>query len=221
MLIGDSTTLCKREFGLCRCFVCRELEIQSERLRRVRARHRLQVILSNKALRAAAEGSEPFVVGVEDPSALNDYSPFLSQFVSDVRDLGCVAESATFPREIRNKRREQGAVSKLLMAGVMVGLPLVFLSQLVILGGCSRSKSVERTTVYEETTEAGVGARGGYGHSYETPVTTTTVKTTEEKEYTSDTSDGCGGVLSCGVDAVGAIIAFPFKVLGAVIGAIF
>lgn len=40
--------------------------------------------------------------------------------------------------------------------------------------------------------------------------------TTESKD-----SSSCSGVLSCGVDAVGAVIAFPFKAVGALISAIF
>jgi len=52
-------------------------------------------------------------------------------------------------------------------------------------------------------------------------VTGRTVTTTEETSESNSTSEGCGGVLSCGVDAIGAVIAFPFKALGAIVGAIF
>lgn len=48
-----------------------------------------------------------------------------------------------------------------------------------------------------------------------------TIKTTEETTESNSSSEGCGGVLSCGVDAIGAVITFPFKALGAIVGAIF
>ncbi len=46
-----------------------------------------------------------------------------------------------------------------------------------------------------------------------------------EKETTVESSDNhsnsCAGVLSCTVDILGEIIAFPFKAVGALVGAIF
>ncbi len=43
-----------------------------------------------------------------------------------------------------------------------------------------------------------------------------------KRETTTETeSDGCSGVLSCTVDAVGHVIALPFKAVGALVNAIF
>lgn len=47
-----------------------------------------------------------------------------------------------------------------------------------------------------------------------------TVERTTTTETETD-SDGCGGVLSCTIDAIGTVIALPFKAVGALIGAIF
>ena len=84
-------------------------------------------------------------------------------------------------------------------------IPLCALSLLSI-SACS-SKTKTETTVVAENPHASY--RG------EDPVSTTTTTTTEE------TSDGCGGVLSCTVDTVGSIIALPFKAVGALISGIF
>ena len=67
--------------------------------------------------------------------------------------------------------------------------------------GCAETTRVERTT---RTSTAPDG----------TPVVV-------EEEKTISDSDGCNGVLSCTVDFAGTVIAFPFKLIGAVVGAIF
>lgn len=67
--------------------------------------------------------------------------------------------------------------------------------------GCSQTSRTETRVQYDDT-----GATRS-----ETTVTET------EKE----SSDGCGGVLSCTVDTLGAIIALPFKAVGYLITAIF
>ena len=43
----------------------------------------------------------------------------------------------------------------------------------------------------------------------------------EEKTVTKTDVDSCNGVLSCTVDFAGAVIAFPFKLVGSLFGAIF
>jgi hypothetical protein len=43
----------------------------------------------------------------------------------------------------------------------------------------------------------------------------------EEKTITKTETDSCNGVLSCTVDFAGTVIAFPFKLVGALFGAIF
>jgi hypothetical protein len=55
----------------------------------------------------------------------------------------------------------------------------------------------------------------------EVPSSTDPDATVEERTTTTTSSPGCSGVLSCTVDVVGDVIAFPFKVVGAVITAIF
>lgn len=45
--------------------------------------------------------------------------------------------------------------------------------------------------------------------------------TTTTDTDTEDEDDGCGGILSCTVDVVGSIIAFPFRVVGGLIEIIF
>jgi len=56
----------------------------------------------------------------------------------------------------------------------------------------------------------------------EAPSSTDPDATVEEQTTTTTSSSpGCSGVLSCTVDVVGDVIAFPFKVVGAVITAIF
>ncbi len=71
---------------------------------------------------------------------------------------------------------------------------------------CSGKRHVQHET--STTTTRGADAA---------EVTTKTSSTTEE----SSSSGGCGGILSCTVDAVGAVIAFPFKLVGGLITAIF
>lgn len=67
--------------------------------------------------------------------------------------------------------------------------------------GCSQTSRTETRVSYDET-----GA-------------TESRTTVTETEKHSD--DGCGGILSCTVDTLGTIIAFPFKVVGSLITAIF
>jgi hypothetical protein len=67
--------------------------------------------------------------------------------------------------------------------------------------GCAEATRVERTT---RTSTAPDG----------TPVVV-------EEEKTISHTDSCNGVLSCTVDFAGTVIAFPFKLIGAVVGAIF
>lgn len=43
----------------------------------------------------------------------------------------------------------------------------------------------------------------------------------EKTETVTETEESCGGILSCTVDVVGAIIALPFKAVGFLIGVIF
>ena len=43
----------------------------------------------------------------------------------------------------------------------------------------------------------------------------------EEKTVTETDVDSCNGILSCTVDFAGTVIAFPFKLVGSLFGAIF
>jgi hypothetical protein len=49
----------------------------------------------------------------------------------------------------------------------------------------------------------------------------TPVVVQEEKTVTRTDVDSCNGILSCTVDFAGTVIAFPFKLIGSVFGAIF
>lgn len=80
---------------------------------------------------------------------------------------------------------------------------LIFLFCLSAAIGCSSHKTVRTETVSRDP---------GYA-SEETR--TETVTETEAK------NDSCSGVLSCGVNVAGEVIAFPFKAVGAVVSAIF
>jgi hypothetical protein len=69
--------------------------------------------------------------------------------------------------------------------------------------GCAETTRVESTT---RTSRAPDG----------TPVVVET-----EKTVTKSDVDSCNGILSCTVDFAGAVIAFPFKLVGSLFGAIF
>ena len=65
---------------------------------------------------------------------------------------------------------------------------------------------------HEETTET----------SRIDPHTLETVERTRHtKTVTSDEDDGCGGIASCTVDFIGDVIAFPFRLVGGLVEAIF
>ena len=68
--------------------------------------------------------------------------------------------------------------------------------------GCAETTRVETTT---RTATAPDG----------TPVVV------QERSVTETDVDSCNGVLSCTVDFAGTVIAFPFKLVGALFGAIF
>jgi hypothetical protein len=86
---------------------------------------------------------------------------------------------------------------------------LLLLLNVSLLGACSASKRIERTTVTEDSSPDYYDNR-----SYERREKTT-IKTTE-----SDSSE-CSGVLSCGVDVIGTVLAYPFKVVGSLLGVLF
>ena len=94
-------------------------------------------------------------------------------------------------------------------------LSLVLALSLVILDttwftACSRSTKVETSESSQVVSDGNPGSRQSYSHSEE--------RTTETKK---EPSSDCSGVLSCAVDTLGSIIAFPFKAVGALVGAIF
>jgi NAD/NADP transhydrogenase beta subunit len=68
--------------------------------------------------------------------------------------------------------------------------------------GCAETTRVERST---RTATAPDG---------------TPVVVQEEKSVQTDV-DSCNGILSCTVDFAGTVIAFPFKLVGSLFGAIF
>lgn len=85
----------------------------------------------------------------------------------------------------------------------------LFVVDALVLSGCSRTSQVERV----ETTETNSGdpsSRSSYRYEEQKTVQT-------EKSSSAE----CSGVLSCAVDTIGSIIAFPFKAVGALVGAIF
>jgi hypothetical protein len=88
-------------------------------------------------------------------------------------------------------------------------VPIFLFCALPASSGCSSTSKVERRTVTHDSSPDYYGNRD-YQRTEET-----TVKTTKEE------SSSCSGVLSCGIDAIGTVIAFPFKAAGALIGAIF
>lgn len=88
----------------------------------------------------------------------------------------------------------------------MKKLLLVLSFALLLATGCSRSVQTKTTT--EVTTSNG-------GATSETRETTTE---TEKKEVEPSS---CRGVLSCTVDFVGDVIAFPFRLVGGLVQAIF
>ena len=94
---------------------------------------------------------------------------------------------------------------KLLIKSLLLSLFI-----LTVTLGCSSGRrtveSTETTTTYPDT----------YNNQDSVQVQRTT-EVTEEKE----SSDGCGGVLSCIVDGVGEIIALPFRLVGGLFRAIF
>ena len=49
----------------------------------------------------------------------------------------------------------------------------------------------------------------------------TEVRETSVTEEEHDENDSCGGVLSCTVDFLGDVIAFPFRLVGGLVTAIF
>ena len=77
--------------------------------------------------------------------------------------------------------------------------------------GCSSTKKTVETT---ETTTSYPDERS-HEHT-EVQQKTTEVTTTEDND-----NDSCGGVLSCVVEGVGEIIAFPFKLIGSLFSIIF
>lgn len=79
---------------------------------------------------------------------------------------------------------------------------LIFSTSAVPLGLVACSRTTTTTTTVSDS-----------------PVETTRVEKTTTVE--SDTATGCGGILSCTVDTIGAVIALPFKAVGALLGAIF
>ena len=87
---------------------------------------------------------------------------------------------------------------------------LCLLFAVVVPATSSCARKTEVRTV--DTVDSGPpgDARAGYRHEERS--------TTVEREKVSDE---CSGVLSCAVDVVGEIIAFPFKAVGALAGAIF
>ncbi len=60
-------------------------------------------------------------------------------------------------------------------------------------------------------------------HTVEHPSSdgTKTVETTETKTTEQETSGPSGGVLSTTIDAIGFVLALPFKIIGGLIGFIF
>ena len=69
--------------------------------------------------------------------------------------------------------------------------------------GCAETTRVERTTRTATTPEG------------------TPVVVQEDRTVTKTDVDACNGVLSCTVDFAGTVIAFPFKLVGSLFGAIF
>jgi hypothetical protein len=88
------------------------------------------------------------------------------------------------------------------VVSVLFVLLFALLVSSAVLTGCSRSKSEKTVTTTSSEPDARV-----------------TETTTVEKTETSD--GGCGGVLSCTVDAIGTVIALPFRAVGALFDAIF
>lgn len=60
-------------------------------------------------------------------------------------------------------------------------------------------------------------------HKKETTVTSTAPngEVTTSEHTTETTSDGCGGFLSCTVDVIGDVIAWPFRAVGSLFKGIF
>lgn len=86
----------------------------------------------------------------------------------------------------------------------LLSISLLF-SIMVLETGCSQTtQKTETHTVTEEPIDE-------HTTKIESTTNTSTETTTEE----------CGGVLSCTVDAIGTVIALPFRAVGALIGAIF
>lgn len=90
--------------------------------------------------------------------------------------------------------------------------PIVVMSVVLALGvsGCSHNR------VEHESTET-VSSSGSSGEDSQYSSKT---ETTSEVEH-SDPSLGCAGILSCGVQATGEVIAFPFRAIGYVFQSLF
>jgi hypothetical protein len=111
---------------------------------------------------------------------------------------------------VPSARNDTGMMKKLSIL-ILIVLLSIAVSPLV---GCGRKTEVTKEiTVVEEVRAAPASEQGT-----EPP---RTVKTTTTSETTSEKSGGCGGLLSCTVDVAGAIIALPFKIVGALIDVIF
>jgi len=87
----------------------------------------------------------------------------------------------------------------------------VLLAACLIVGaGCSTPSRTVTTTETRECTPADAeGERECHTVSIET--------TTSEPEV----HDGCDGILSCGLGAVGQVVALPFRILGLVLDVVF
>jgi hypothetical protein len=84
---------------------------------------------------------------------------------------------------------------------------------LVLAGGCASGK---RTVTTVETIECPPADEAG------DPAPESECRTVrEETVISNERVGGCSGILSCTFRAVGAVIALPFQILGAVLGAIF
>ena len=108
------------------------------------------------------------------------------------------------------------------------GLLSIFLC-VGILSGCATSKTTHKETTVRDNNPGTTTTTTVIQNNDETPtrVTTTTTKTnftgkdTVVKEETTTKKSEGGGVIGSFFHFVGQVIAFPFKVIGGILGAIF